>query len=388
MTQKIFRIVVAVLLIMFCSNILHAQISVKSFIELDRDLDASTNYIKKDFNGKSCAIIKIFTTLMGFSFDNGQLGIVTTEQKTAEIWVYVPEGTMKLKISHQNLGHITNAEDDGYYYFPTGRVKAGRVYKMELATDIINTYIDVSQIQTNSTDKVTNVIEKDTLSDKMFNKNCIIDTVIVEKVDSINIVGNYIDISSRDEQIKMNRDSYINPGIQISFDATPKEGIYSLGAGATMRVGKITSILNGVIGIKYKYSRFRANAYSGNYNYGIYRHKVNQLTIPVIANINYLRKNRITGTVGLGYEHGFVLSESKNFEDLNQEDALSENNFFTNNETYLTQICTPTRSIILQTGVIFIKHLDLQLYFKYNVNKSKVKNSEYGSLGTSLTYYF
>ena len=110
-----------------------AQIAVKSFEYLETDLDASTYFPKKDFNGKTCAIIKVFTTQTGFIFDNGSLGIVAVEYKPAEIWVYVPEGTMKLKIAHPQLGNITNSVSDGFYWFPSGRVKSGCSYKMELS---------------------------------------------------------------------------------------------------------------------------------------------------------------------------------------------------------------------------------------------------------------
>ncbi len=120
-----------------------SQISIKSFELLETDLDASTYYPKKDFNRKTCAIIKVFTTQTGFSFENGSLGIVATEQKPAEIWVYVSEGTMKLKIVHPQLGHVTNSETrDGYYWFPSGRVKSGCCYKMELVTGTVRTVVE------------------------------------------------------------------------------------------------------------------------------------------------------------------------------------------------------------------------------------------------------
>lgn len=125
-----------------------SQISVKSFDMLDTDLDANTYFPKKDYNGKTCAIIKIFTTQTGFSFDNGSLGIVATEYKPAEIWLYVPEGTMKLKIVHPQLGHISNAQPDGYYWFEQGRLKSGCVYKMELITGSVRTIVEEAKIQT------------------------------------------------------------------------------------------------------------------------------------------------------------------------------------------------------------------------------------------------
>lgn len=136
------------MLVLSTCTTLYSQISVKSFEMLDTDLDANTYYPKKDYNGKTCAIIKIFTTQTGFSFDNGSLGIVATEYKPAEIWLYVPEGTMKLKIVHPQLGHISNAETDGYYWFEQGRLKSGCVYKMDLITGSVRTIVEEAKIQT------------------------------------------------------------------------------------------------------------------------------------------------------------------------------------------------------------------------------------------------
>ena len=125
-----------------------SQISVKSFEQLDSNLDATTYYPKKDINGKTCAIIKIFTTQTGFSFDNGSLGIVAVEQKPAEVWVYVPEGTMKLKITHPQLGHISNADKEGYYWIEQGRLKSGQCYKMDIVTGTVRIEVEQAKIQT------------------------------------------------------------------------------------------------------------------------------------------------------------------------------------------------------------------------------------------------
>ena len=88
--RRIFRIICLLVLFAVCVP-MQGQIVVKSFELLPNDLDASTYYPKKDFNNRTCAIIKVFTTQKDFSFDNGSLGIVEVVQKTAEIWVYVPE---------------------------------------------------------------------------------------------------------------------------------------------------------------------------------------------------------------------------------------------------------------------------------------------------------
>ena len=71
----------------------------------ESDLTANTaGTIVMDQNGQKCALIKVETTQTGFSFDAGSLGVVKTEQKVGEIWVYVPEGVKRLSISHQQLG--------------------------------------------------------------------------------------------------------------------------------------------------------------------------------------------------------------------------------------------------------------------------------------------
>lgn len=92
------------------------------------DLTANTaGTIVLDQNGKKCALIKIETTHAGFSFDAGGLGIVKTEQKVGEIWVYVPEGVKRLSVSHPKFGVLNN--------FDLGQtLKRARTYIMRLNT--------------------------------------------------------------------------------------------------------------------------------------------------------------------------------------------------------------------------------------------------------------
>ena len=144
--RRIFRIICLLVLLAVCVS-MQGQIVVKSFELLPNDLDASTYFPKKDFNNRTCAIIKVFTTQKDFSFDNGSLGIVEVVQKTAEIWVYVPENTLKLKIAHQQLGHLTNVGSDGYYWLPE-RVKGGKCYRMDLTTGTVRTEIEEAVTET------------------------------------------------------------------------------------------------------------------------------------------------------------------------------------------------------------------------------------------------
>ena len=95
-----------ILLLLLCTIIMTAQnMSVQSFRMDEKDLTANTaGTMVMDQNGQKCALIKVETTQTGFSFDAGSLGVVKTEQKVGEIWVYVPEGVKRLTISHQQLG--------------------------------------------------------------------------------------------------------------------------------------------------------------------------------------------------------------------------------------------------------------------------------------------
>ena len=108
---------------------LKAQIiSVTEFYQDPSDLTANTaGTIVMDQNGRKCALIKIETTQKGFSFDAGKLGIVKTEQKVGEIWVYVPEGVKRFSMSHSKLGVLRD-------YDLGETLKRARTYIMRLNT--------------------------------------------------------------------------------------------------------------------------------------------------------------------------------------------------------------------------------------------------------------
>lgn len=104
------------------------NLSVKSFRLLDFDLTAITEgTIVMDQNGEKAALIKVVTTQHGFTFDCGVLGIVKTEQKPGEIWIYVPRGIKKLSIMHPEYGIIR----DYYLDIP---IKSGLTYELTLNT--------------------------------------------------------------------------------------------------------------------------------------------------------------------------------------------------------------------------------------------------------------
>lgn len=118
---------------------LSQQISVESFTPLENDLTANTaGTMKKDQNGKTCALIKVVTSEKGFNFDVGILGVVATEQKVGEIWVYVPEKIRFITIAHPQLGVLRN------YPIPQ-QVESARTYELRLVTGKVHTVIEEAQ---------------------------------------------------------------------------------------------------------------------------------------------------------------------------------------------------------------------------------------------------
>lgn len=119
------------LLLIFCFAVtalpaLAEGISVISFNLLETDLTANTFGTQKlDQNGDKAALIKIVTPERGFLFNGGSLGIVGTEEKAGEIWLYVPPRAQKLTITHQVFGVLRD------YYYPVS-IQGGRTYEMLL----------------------------------------------------------------------------------------------------------------------------------------------------------------------------------------------------------------------------------------------------------------
>ncbi len=124
-------------LLLFLPMWLGAQnISVQSFQQLPDDLDARVSHSKMDQNGDNCAIIKVVTTEQGFTFEGDMNGIVSTEQKIGEYWVYVPHGSKSITLRHPQLGLLRN-----YNY--TVPIKEATVYELLLTTGkVVTTVVD------------------------------------------------------------------------------------------------------------------------------------------------------------------------------------------------------------------------------------------------------
>ena len=116
-------------------------LAVQSFKKLSSDLDARVNYPKIDQNGEKCAIIKVVTTQKGFSWEGDALGIVKTEYKVGEYWLYVPHGARRLTIKHEKLGVLRN------YLYPYS-IKKANVYELVLKSGNVKTIVEDIEIPT------------------------------------------------------------------------------------------------------------------------------------------------------------------------------------------------------------------------------------------------
>ena len=125
----------AMAFMLLCSLSSYSQkVSVEYFKLDESDLTANlAGTTVLDQNGEKCALIKIFTTETGFSFDVGSLGVVKTEQKVGEIWVYVPFGIKKIVLSHPVFERLE-------YSIPVPIAKA-RTYQMKLISGQVRTIV-------------------------------------------------------------------------------------------------------------------------------------------------------------------------------------------------------------------------------------------------------
>jgi hypothetical protein len=130
--SKIFTIVLSVI----CFTAAAQKITVTSFDTKTNDLDARINYKVIDQNGDICALLKIATTESNFVFEGGQLGITKVEHKVGEYWVYIPYGSKRITIKHNDFGVLRD------YVFPE-TIKEATVYAITLhcaySDDAINT---------------------------------------------------------------------------------------------------------------------------------------------------------------------------------------------------------------------------------------------------------
>lgn len=122
---------------MSCVTASAQSLAVESFRKLDNDLTARVTNPKLDQNGEKAALVKIVTTQTGFTFDGGIMGIVDSEQRPSEIWLYIPKGLKRVSIMHPQLGMLRD------YYFPE-TIEAATTYELVLLSGTVTTIIETN----------------------------------------------------------------------------------------------------------------------------------------------------------------------------------------------------------------------------------------------------
>lgn len=112
------------------------KIVIRSFEYNETEVIANLgDNIVLDNNGEKCALLRIATTQTGFEFDVGMLGVQKVVYKTAEVWVYVPQGVRFITIRHKDLGQSEK------YTFPY-RLEAACTYDMKILTGKVEVKVE------------------------------------------------------------------------------------------------------------------------------------------------------------------------------------------------------------------------------------------------------
>lgn len=125
MKSKRLLLLSALMLLLF--NAFSQNLEVTFFEPLPYDMTARSTSGKMDQNGKRCALVRVATTDRSVSFEGGSLGIVATEPKPGEIWVWLPAHSRRITIAHPESEPL-------YYDFDNIELEEGCTYRLKLKT--------------------------------------------------------------------------------------------------------------------------------------------------------------------------------------------------------------------------------------------------------------
>lgn len=126
--MRLFKIFVILLNTTICFNPISAEtIEVKKICLSERDLSARTNP-RIDRNGNNCALLKVYLPLAGTRFLGNLIG--QPEFFGGEYWVYLTEGTKKLRLMIPNEQPM----DISFIDAGVGQLVSGSVYEIYLSS--------------------------------------------------------------------------------------------------------------------------------------------------------------------------------------------------------------------------------------------------------------
>lgn len=186
-------------------------------------------------------------------------------------------------------------------------------------------------------------------------------------------------------------------GIEGALDGL--ENSISTSWGLSMRIGAFNSLFTLTIGAKYQYSTthddyhyysyFDYSYWGGTdyeYHSAWHKHSASQFMIPLIVNCNVARTESFGFYLGVGYEHGFIISQRSQYKPT--EDGFDYNEYLSHEDYKPSRyLSLPSRNVIIQTGFAG-RHWDGKLYYKIYTNSDSYLAADSGAFGVALTYYF
>ena len=172
---------------------------------------------------------------------------------------------------------------------------------------------------------------------------------------------------------------------------------FSSGIGLQFRMGRLSSPINFVSGIRYHHTYCKELVSYLNINddydhiddyiqsgMAYYKQKVNQAVVPLILNWNFIANDELCGFFAFGYEHGFLISKKDSYKATYDEFNM---NHYLMSEDYPshTLLAYPSRNLVIKGGM-GAQHWDWSIYGKVFLNNTQ--HSETASLGFEFTYYF
>ena len=121
--KRVIFFALAMLVTMIVSG---QELQVRSFRLASNDISA-VKYQRLDLNGQPCALIKVGLGVQGAKFPGTEV-VGDVKFDTGEYWVYVVDGTKKLKVMHNNYAPLYI----DFSNYPEQRLEGGRTYVLIL----------------------------------------------------------------------------------------------------------------------------------------------------------------------------------------------------------------------------------------------------------------
>lgn len=93
------------LALLLCAEVSAQRIRLFDFMPVSEEHPEAGAGVR-DIHGNPCALIKIYSTVSGLTFEAGLAGIMDTHYERDAVWLYIPADARELSISHPEYGAL------------------------------------------------------------------------------------------------------------------------------------------------------------------------------------------------------------------------------------------------------------------------------------------